>query len=806
MKKIKTFFLKVKHNMPAHMQWTLLGIAIVLCVMLILLLTGEKGAGVGEQASGGAAPAAEKKSDSKTLMLSIAPKEVKFGNVPAGETRTERVSVSANKPVIFSDVSLNATDSFLSMRQTCSTMGQVDKLPCDITLELKPDSEAADIQNQINLKYYDAAAGKDMEKLETISVSYSAVAGAAAPAPAPIPEPVAEPAPEPEPVADTIMDEPFEDDFFAEDLELPEVLPEEEAPLDLPEPVVEAPAPTKPRPAAPAAAPRADNYIPAKEECYQFAFAGYNNGGKQIGWIKPEGGRYMFHPFSDTECIAPTGEYNSKTGFIMSIDDPTKKLGSDADRIGGRGAGANLVMPVLTNPAPRRERIVATQINDGPTGALAGSAHVFTKPTAVSVQLPSSFNGGQAVVSSRPYDRTFVLRHFKPIPATIVNEIRAIDPRKASRIPVQATVDRHVYSDNGRTIVVPAGTLMLGNVTGDMPGPYKTIGRISIEWYRFIRPDGVEFNFTKGENERPFSGDAQGRVGVPGYGSSDYLEQMVMPLLTALVPAATNLISPVSDKIVNQIDLDNNTIVQSGTMRSSELAKQEMIKSWNKVTEKLFIDMMDNTKPPFTISAGTRITVYSPDDLIVAWCADGDDASCTPTAPATDYARAELPNYTIGQEDPVSMLGQVAAYGTTEGTQIKDERMKQLMDGFRQYQSIGMAKNDVYRQQLEGAGGIMTNNGTILQQGTDAYNQQYLGMTQTTTTDDNGNEVSFYNNPNAAPPAAPVEEMPQDVLLCETGDAPDNNGCCAGETFTDMGPDGWNCCPDAGGDCFPPIQ
>ncbi|MBQ6027534.1 MAG: hypothetical protein IJL21_03230 [Alphaproteobacteria bacterium] len=35
---------------------------------------------------------------------------------------------------------------------------------------------------------------------------------------------------------------------------------------------------------------------------------------------------------------------------------------------------------------------------------------------------------------------------------------------------------------------------------------------------------------------------------------------------------------------------------------------------------------------------------------------------------------------------------------------------------------------------------------------------------------------------------------------------PDKNGCCPGETYTDMGDLGWNCCPDSGGDCFPPIE
>ena len=36
-------------------------------------------------------------------------------------------------------------------------------------------------------------------------------------------------------------------------------------------------------------------------------------------------------------------------------------------------------------------------------------------------------------------------------------------------------------------------------------------------------------------------------------------------------------------------------------------------------------------------------------------------------------------------------------------------------------------------------------------------------------------------------------------------DSPDKNGCCPGEKYTDMGDLGFNCCPESGGDCFPPM-
>ena len=42
--------------------------------------------------------------------------------------------------------------------------------------------------------------------------------------------------------------------------------------------------------------------------------------------------------------------------------------------------------------------------------------------------------------------------------------------------------------------------------------------------------------------------------------------------------------------------------------------------------------------------------------------------------------------------------------------------------------------------------------------------------------------------------------------VCPDGSLPDNNGCCTGEVYTDMGDLGFNCCPDGDGDCYPPIK
>lgn len=50
-----------------------------------------------------------------------------------------------------------------------------------------------------------------------------------------------------------------------------------------------------------------------------------------------------------------------------------------------------------------------------------------------------------------------------------------------------------------------------------------------------------------------------------------------------------------------------------------------------------------------------------------------------------------------------------------------------------------------------------------------------------------------------------INEEPVNVPMCPDGMAPDSNGCCAGEVYTNMGNMGFNCCPQGGGDCFPPL-
>lgn len=791
MSKLKEQFSELRQNTPKRVQWLLLAVAFVLVIILLtLLLSGDDNQ---EDIS---------KTDQVPTELKINPDMISWADVLVGDKKTQTIKVWATAPVKVTAVRARKDIAGLKIKSSCPQVGQINaNLACKVDFSYTPTTTASVETIPVFIDWHNADESASMKHTDKIVLTLGAVAPKAEPKPIEVPKPVIvpEPEPEPEPVKQEIK---REIETIAPSISFDE--PEEE----------------------PGASLDAESYeIP--DGCSDFAFPAYGNSGKQIGWIKPSGGAYKYHPFSDKDCTKPTGTYNPDNGIIT--DSKGKKIGTDADHIGFSVISGG-EMPKLSNAPAIRKVNRAQQLDDvsnvtsngmSTLGNIGGAGSVVKKATETGVIFGTSAGVDQEVVASQPYDRSFVLRQYKPIPATIVSEVRADASvyTEGKPLPVRATVDRNVYSDDGRNIIIPTGTLMLGYVTGDLPGPYKAIGRMQINWYQFIRPDGVEFNFMD-EAHQPFAGDAQGRVGVPGRGSTDYMEQFIMPMLTAVVPAAVNLIAPVSDAFVNQIDLDNNTVVQSGTVRSSELAKNEIITAWNQVAQKLLVDMMDNTVPPFTIAAGTRITVYSPADLIVV-CPDGGksckmehyyDRSTGTGQRRFDYTDVQNFEVNTTGEDWIGQVrsfnlaqycdenGKVSASAEEIYNSGLDYRTVLFYCQSNQYKAINNAKQDALyqNQQAQFQNNYKVQNtgqGLTGISGDKAYNEQVLGLTY--------NEDGSIQNPFDTPDEPAVEAVP--VLTCEDGNPPDANGCCAGEIYTDMGEQGFNCCPETGGDCFPPI-
>lgn len=800
MGKIAQQFADLKKSTPKHIQWILMIAAFVVVVVLIVLLSGKKKTPDIQVIGTG---------DDTIPQIQFDPKNASFDweKTKVGETQTADIDVLANTAVRITDVKVNLAkgdekSAGISAVETCTNEQIVvsDEVSCTITIKYEPTAALEKTDATVTVTWH-PLLDETIEKTENAAtIVIAATADKKDATPVVETQEVVPVVPEEDEDAEEEDEEevPEEDTTAAQDLQkdLDDIAPAME--------IIETPKPTSVAPQT-----KKEKKISLGVGCSDFSFPAYNLSGVQNGWIKPEGGAYYFYKLDDEKCENRAGVYNAETGFVMDIANKSKKIGSDAEHI---RVSLQARLPKLSNRT-QRKTVHKSKQGEDMSGAPKGAIKYVVKKQEIETE-PYLGSGDGTVKASMPYDRTFILRQYKPIPATIVSDIQADPKLLNSGIPVRATVDRNVYSDNGRTVIIPTGTLMLGFVQGDLPGPYKAVGRMEIEWYQFIRPDGVEFNFS-GNN--PFSADSQGRKGVPGHGSTDYLQQFVMPMLTAIVPAAVNMIAPIADRFVNQIDLDNNTVVQSGTVRSSELAKNEIIKAWNTVASKLMVDILDNTTPPFSIAAGTRITVFSPVDLLVT-CGD-------PKAPGNEGRKCAISQYSETKRTPNNkkfdeqnfkddpeFIGQVRAlmmksladeYCIEDGDAKKANPDKVADSGYdyatldfycRSMGTYSAKNNEKQKVLYEEQKKTFT---TETPKGSQEYNEKVLGLEY----DEEGKLVNPFNKPKPA-----QEEAATSTITCDGGVNPDANGCCPGETYTDMGDAGMNCCPDAGGDCFPPIE
>ena len=783
MSKLKQQFQNIRNSTPKSVQWLLLGATFVVVLILLTLLMTDGKNKVTKHAR-----------EEVPVKITLSADTVDWANVTVGTKKSETISVRATAPAKVS-MGQNKNVAGFSAKTTCTDAAVIgEKISCNVYLEYNPTVAAKPETLTLSIYYRGEHEPEEMKSAEKIMVILGADS----------PQPIVKNTPTPKPV---VLPEPDIDD---ED-EIEYIQPTPAAKV---EQSVKSIAPSDPFASGVKISdkkPPVDTSVaPAvrpSESCSDFAFPGYDTYGAQSGWIKPESGGYYFYPFSDRNCKNATGIYNPGTGLIVDINDTGKKIGTDAEHV--NSVLATGIMPTLS-ASPRTARVTSRQTNllSDPIGQM-GKIELTPAPIPDVIY---DTTDQTAVVSTQPYDRTFILRQYKPIPATIVSDVRADTALDADNLhfPVRATVDRNVYSDNGRTIIIPTGTLLLGYVTGKVPGPYKAIGRMNIKWYQFVLPNGVEFNF---ESDEPVSADAQGRIGVPGRGSTDYLEQFVMPMLTSIVPAAVNMIAPVADKFVNQIDLDNNTVVQSGTLRSSELAKNEIITAWNQVAQKLLVDMMDNTVPPFTIPAGTRITVYSPNDLMVA-CTTNEKCIVSNHYANTKRSKPKwgaVADYSDGSWTGQARSFNLSQYCVTENGVLKApansatiaQELQKLGYSYStlvaycqasNYEAINNAKQAaLYQNQQDpyNSNSVASTGG----KGTQAYNEQVLGLKY----NDNGSIENPFQKSSSK------SDSSESLIKCTDGSSPDSYGCCPGEIYTDMGDQGFNCCPEIGGDCFPPI-
>ena len=218
--------------------------------------------------------------------------------------------------------------------------------------------------------------------------------------------------------------------------------------------------------------------------------------------------------------------------------------------------------------------------------------------------------GLKKIISTWPVDMDMMILADKPIPAVIA---RSIDTEH--EVPVTAFVERNVYAEDGRNVIIPAGSRLMGSCGGGGGGSEESSGsaRITIQWDRLILPNGVMFDISSAQ-----TGDAQGRGGVLGYLDRQLVKKYAMPFATSLANNGLGILFSTSEK--------SNGETENSRQQAMNDAREGFLEDTKKMFNQILSDR-SNIRAITYIPAGTRIIVYPKVDLWLRTMDNDADAS-----------------------------------------------------------------------------------------------------------------------------------------------------------------------------------
>jgi len=219
------------------------------------------------------------------------------------------------------------------------------------------------------------------------------------------------------------------------------------------------------------------------------------------------------------------------------------------------------------------------------------------------------------ILSSRPVDMNRVIVKGKAIPAVLVNSVDS----RFSTIPVTAVVERNIYASDGRNIVIPAGSWLVGTSDGSGElGGY--VAKVEIEWNRLVRPDGVAFALTGN------TGDAMGRGGVPGYLDRRLFDKYFTPLVSEI---GADLVTIAMASSKSSTIADSGAVSTSDRQQAYEDARDNWTETSREIVRQILKDYTD-IAAVINIPSGTRLTAFAEEDLWLVLPEEVEDVSSTP--------------------------------------------------------------------------------------------------------------------------------------------------------------------------------
>ena len=204
-------------------------------------------------------------------------------------------------------------------------------------------------------------------------------------------------------------------------------------------------------------------------------------------------------------------------------------------------------------------------------------------------------------ISTLRVDMSNVITADKPIPAVLARSLISI-----GSAPITAIVERNIYADQGRNVIIPAGSRIIGGLQEvDSNSRFDgTTGGVKIEitWDRIIRPDGIAFMIGSST-----TGDAQGRGGgALGYVDEQLVKKYTLPLVGTMVTSAITYMMAADEESTGE--------VESSKQQAASDARQMFMEKMDEILQEI-IDKKKEIEAVTYVPAGTRIIIYPMVDL-----------------------------------------------------------------------------------------------------------------------------------------------------------------------------------------------
>ena len=217
--------------------------------------------------------------------------------------------------------------------------------------------------------------------------------------------------------------------------------------------------------------------------------------------------------------------------------------------------------------------------------------------------------GGEAninkTISTLRVDMSNMITSDKPIPAVLARTVISL-----GKAPITAIVERNIYGEQGRNVIIPAGSRIIGVWDideRDEEGMGREDGdsggiKLEMRWQRIIRPDGIAFKLDSSE-----TGDAQGRGGgALGYVDEQLIRKYAMPLFGNVATSALAYMMAANEDATGE--------VETSKQQAASDARENFIAKMNDILDKI-MEEKEQITPVTYIPAGTRVIIYPMADL-----------------------------------------------------------------------------------------------------------------------------------------------------------------------------------------------